>query len=72
VLVKGEAAQVLNIRRFDTPTEDVIEHLQLEPGTPVVYIKRLFLFDDKPKRRMFSTCDVTCLPSCPSWVETIE
>lgn len=45
---KQVTSQVLNIRRFDTPTEDVIEHLQLEPGTPVVYIKRLFLFDDKP------------------------
>ena len=45
---KQVTSQVLNIRRFDTPTEDVIEHLQLEPGTPVVYIKRLFLFDGKP------------------------
>lgn len=45
---KQVTSQVLNIRRFDMPTEDVIEHLQLEPGTPVVYIKRLFLFDDKP------------------------
>lgn len=45
---KQVTSQVLNVRRFDTPTEDVIEHLQLEPGTPVVYIKRLFLFDGKP------------------------
>lgn len=41
-------SKLLNIRRFDTPTEDIATHLQLAPGTPVVYIKRLFIFDGKP------------------------
>lgn len=45
---KQVSYQLLNIRRFDAPTEDVIEHLQISPNTPVVYIKRLFVFDGKP------------------------
>ena len=41
-------AEMLSIKRFDTPYEAVQDALQIGPNEPVVYMKRLFSLDGKP------------------------